>query len=113
MRSLSPLEEEKENSNINPNEVEPIENGLFGFWGEGVFLEIQTVYGATCFTTLPQNELNSDVARFTTQRSNLSVCAISLFKSFCSDVTKLVARLCYLFYRSFSYKNDQKKMNTE
>ena len=33
-RSLSPLEEEKENNNINPNEVEQIENGLFGFWGE-------------------------------------------------------------------------------
>lgn len=32
--SLSPLEEEKENNNINPNEVEQIENGLFGFWGE-------------------------------------------------------------------------------
>ena len=33
---------------------------------------------------------------------------ISLFKSLCSDVAKRVARLCYLFYRSFSYKNDQK-----
>ena len=46
MCSLSPLEEEKEVNNINLNEVEPIENGLFGFWGEGVFLEIQSVYGA-------------------------------------------------------------------
>ena len=46
MCSLSPLEEEKEVNNINLNEVEPIENGLFGFWGEGVFLEIQNVYGA-------------------------------------------------------------------
>ena len=46
MCSLSSLEEEKEVNNINLNEVEPIENGLFGFWGEGVFLEIQGVYGA-------------------------------------------------------------------
>ena len=88
MCSLSPLEEEKENNNINPNEVEPIENGLFGFWGECVFLEIQTVYGATCFATLPQNELNSDVARFT---SNVQTC---LATTQVKQVAKMCCRKC-------------------
>ena len=88
MRSLSPLEEEKENHNINPNEVEPIENGLFGFWGEGVFLEIQTVCGATCFATLPQNELNSDVACFT---SNVQTC---LATTQVKQVAKMCCRKC-------------------
>ena len=60
---------------------------------------------AACFATLLQNELNRDVARFTT---HVQTClatnqvvdrwvvkrATSLFNSFCSDVAKQVA--CFL-----------------
>ena len=66
--------------------------------------------------TMPQNELKNDVARFTRPTSfkpvnNLICCKIclmwtvkratSLFKSFCSNVAKQVARSCYPFYHTF------------
>ena len=79
MCSLSPLEEEKEVNNINLNKVEPIENGLFGFWGWRCFPrntkrlwcgKTGQQKRANCFATLPQNELNSDVARFASHVQN-------------------------------------------
>ena len=66
--------------------------------------------------TLLQNELKSDVARFTQLPSfkpvNNPICskvglmwgvkrATSLCKSFCSNVAKQVARFCCPFYRPF------------
>ena len=66
--------------------------------------------------TMPQNELKNDVARFTRPASfkpvnNLICCKIclmwtvkratSLFKSFCRNVAKQVARSCCPFYRTF------------
>ena len=70
---------------------------------------------ATCFATLRQNELNNDVARFTTrikpvlQQIRLLAGlmwvvkrATSLFNSFCSNVAKQVARFCCPFFRTLT-----------
>ena len=61
---------------------------------------------ATCFATLLENLLYSDVARFTTHVQTCFAatkgCATSLFKSFCSNTAKQVARFCCPIYRAFT-----------
>ena len=74
--------------------------------------------------TLLQNELNSDVARFTThikpvlQQIRLLTWLVkrptSLFNSFCRNVAKQVARFCCPLYRSFSvHARDRKAAETK
>ena len=66
---------------------------------------------ATCFATFLQNELNSDVARYTThikpvlQQIRVVKRATSLFNSFCSNVAKQVARFLFPVFPYFNKFN--------